>query len=202
MHIIVNHQNSILINNEIYVDPLKINDKGYAKYIFITHPHWDHFSVEDIKKVLTKHTKIICPKTMQKEILNLLPNDVVFVEPNKSYNLDGISFDTFPSYNINKKYHPKYNQWLGHLITIDNEKVAIIGDSDLTAELMNIKTDVLLVPIGGEYTMTLQDAAKLTNLIKPKKVIPTHYGEIVGHKNMGNEFKALINKYIDCEIQL
>ena len=128
MHIIVNHQNSILINNEIYVDPLKINDKGYAKYIFITHPHWDHFSVEDIKKVLTKHTKIICPKTMQKEILNLFPNDVVFVEPNKSYNLDGISFDTFPSYNINKKYHPKDNQWLGYLITIDNEKVAIIGD--------------------------------------------------------------------------
>lgn len=202
MHIIVNHQNSILINNEIYVDPLKINGKGHAKYIFITHPHWDHFSVEDIKKVLTNHTKIICPKTMQNEILNLFPNDVVFVEPNKSYNLEGIAFDTFPSYNINKKYHPKDNQWLGYLLTIDNEKVAIIGDSDLTPELMNIKTDVLLVPIGGEYTMTLQDAAKLTNSIKPKKVIPTHYGEIVGHKNMGNEFKTLVNKNIGCEIQL
>lgn len=202
MQIIVNHQNSILINNEIYVDPLKINDKGYAKYIFITHPHWDHFSVADIKKVLTNHTQIICPKTMQNEILNLFPNDIVFVEPNKSYNLDGVAFDTFPSYNTNKKYHPKDNQWLGYLLTIDNEKVAIIGDSDLTPELLTIKTDVLLVPIGGDYTMTLQDAAKLTNLIKPKKVIPTHYGEIVGHQNMGNEFKALINKCIDCEIQL
>ena len=139
---------------------------------------------------------------MQNEILNLFPNNVIFVEPNKSYNFEGVVFDTFPSYNINKKYHPKDNQWLGYLLTINNEKVAIIGDSDFTPELINIKTDVLLGPIGGEYTMSLQDAAKLTNLIKPKKVIPTHYGEIVGHKNMGNEFKTLVNKNIVCEIQL
>lgn len=202
MKIKVNYQNSILINNEIYIDPLKVDGNITAKYIFITHPHWDHFSIEDIKKVLTTTTKIICPKSMKKDIENLFNNTIIYVEPNQVYNVDGIKFTTFHSYNIDKQFHPKENLWVGYVLNIDNKTIAIVGDSDNTPELREIKTDILLVPIGGHYTMTLQEAAELTNVINPKKVIPTHYGEIVGNKNMGKEFQTLINKNIICELQI
>ena len=202
MEIKVNYQNSILINNEIYIDPLKVDGNITAKYIFITHPHWDHFSIEDIKKVLTTTTKIICPKSMKKDIENLFNNTITYVEPNLVYNVDGIKFTTFYSYNIDKQFHPKENLWVGYVLNIDNKTIAIVGDSDNTPELRKIKTDILLVPIGGHYTMTLQEAAELTNVINPKKVIPTHYGEIVGNKNMGKEFQTLINKNIICELQI
>ena len=75
-------------------------------------------------------------------------------------------------------------------------------DSDATPELNGLKTDVLLVPIGGTYTMTVWEASQLTNNIKPKKVIPTHYGEIVGEKSLGKEFEKLINKDIVCELKI
>lgn len=202
MEIRVNYQNSILINNEIYVDPLKVDGNITAKYIFITHPHWDHFSIEDIKKVLTTTTKFICPRSMKKDIENLFDNPIIYVEPNQDYNVDGIKFKTFHSYNINKQFHPKENLWVGYILNINDKTIAIVGDSDNTPELREIKADILLVPIGGYYTMTLQEAAELTNIINPKKVIPTHYGEIVGNKNMGKEFQTLINKNIICELQI
>ena len=200
MKIKVNYHSSVIINNEIFIDPLKVNDDTKAKYIFITHPHWDHFSIEDIKKILTKSTTIICPKTMQEEIEKLFNNQIIYVEPQKEYVLGNISFETFCSYNQNKEFHPKENLWVGYNLNLNNQKVAILGDSDNTAELRKLKTDILLVPIGGTYTMDVKEAVELTNTINPQKVIPTHYGNIVGTKEMGEEFKKLINKNIICEL--
>lgn len=199
MDIKINCHSSICVNDEIWFDPFRV-DGGKAKYIFVTHSHWDHFSVDDIKKLLTNETKIVCPLSMKREVQNLFENEIVFVEPEKSYLIDDLMVDVISSYNITKQFHPKDNGWVGYNVTIDGEKVLIVGDSDNTPELNKVKTDVLLVPIGGTYTMTIEEAAELTNSIKPKKVIPTHYGEIVGEKDFGKEFEKLIDGEIECEL--
>jgi len=53
---------SIKINKEkvIYIDPFKI-EKNYndADIVFITHDHYDHYSEEDIDKVINENTIII-----------------------------------------------------------------------------------------------------------------------------------------------
>lgn len=201
MDIKVNCHSSICVNGEIWFDPFRIQVKSDAKLIFVTHSHWDHFSVEDIKKILNKQTKIVCPKTMFEDINGIFENEIIYVEPEKSYEIDGVKFDTFYSYNLEKQFHPKANSWLGYNVQIDGEKIAVIGDSDNTLELNNLKTDILLVPVGGTYTMDVFEAAKLTNSIKPKKVIPTHYGEIVGDKMAGHEFQKLIDNNIVCELK-
>ena len=168
----------------------------------MTHSHWDHFSLEDIKRIIKKDTTIVCPKTIEEDVKKYFDNELCLVEPNNAYSAQNIKFETFHSYNLDKPYHPKDNNWVGYTIIIDGQKITIVGDSDNTPELNQIKTDILLVPIGGEYTMNADEAAELTNNIKPKKVIPTHYGEIVGNKNLGEEFKNLINKDIICELQI
>lgn len=48
--------------------------------------------------------------------------------------------------------------------------------------------------------MNYTEAAELVNAIKPKIVVPTHYGDIVGEKDDGNKFKKLLNGNIKCEI--
>ena len=48
--------------------------------------------------------------------------------------------------------------------------------------------------------MTYEEAAELANIIKPKIVVPTHYGSIVGDKDDGENFKKLLNSNIECEI--
>lgn len=200
MDIKINYHSSILINNEIYVDPLNIEEKGNAKFIFITHNHWDHFSPKDIRKIINKDTIIICPKTIESDVKKEFNNKLVLVEPAKNYEIKGLKFETFPSYNLNKQFHPKQNAWCGYILEIDGERVAVVGDSDNTKELRSIKTDILLIPIGGTYTMTAEEAAAATKEIKPRLVIPTHYGDVVGDKSMGKEFKELLIGLIDCKI--
>lgn len=201
MDIKVNYHSSVLINDEIYVDPLKIEKTGNAKYIFITHPHWDHFSVKDIQKVVTDSTIFICPKSMQNEIKQF-SNNVILVEPDNNYNVNGLRFSAFSSYNINKQFHPKQNGWVGYNIEIEKQNVVIAGDTDDTPDLRKQKADILLLPIGGTYTMNIDDAVDVANYLKPKKVIPIHYGDVVGSPDLGKQFKKLIDKKIQCEILL
>ena len=66
------YHSSIRINKEkvIYIDPFKINEtKKDADLIFITHDHYDHYSEEDIDKVIGYNTTIIAPKEMLTKIL-------------------------------------------------------------------------------------------------------------------------------------
>ena len=45
--------------------------------------------------------------------------DIIIVEPNKSYNILGINFSTVRAYNVNKEYHPIENDWVGYILNID-----------------------------------------------------------------------------------
>ena len=78
MKINVNYHSSICINDTIYVDPLKVKENNKANYIFITHPHYDHFSSDDIRKIITNETVIVCPKSMENEVRTEFKNKVFF----------------------------------------------------------------------------------------------------------------------------
>lgn len=133
----------------IYIDPFKIKENYQnADYIFCTHSHYDHFSEEDIKKVITNNTVLITVESSKKEALKLVNEDkLIIVQPNKSYKERGIEFETTYSYNINKKFHPKENEWVGFNINLDGTKYYIAGDTDNIPEIQNIETDVACIPI-------------------------------------------------------
>lgn len=184
----------------IYIDPFRI-DKSFndADYVFCTHSHYDHFSPEDIEKIIKEDTKLIVPKSMENEVKDY---DVLFTEPDKEYILDGINFKTTYSYNENKAFHPKENLWVGYIIEIDNKKYYIAGDTDNIPEMRNVECDVALIPIGGTYTMDYKEAADLANSINAKIIIPTHYGSIVGNMEDGEKFKNLVkNKEVVFKIK-
>ena len=75
------------------------------------------------------------------------------VEPNEKYMVQGIKFETIPAYNTNKTFHPKENGWVGYSITLDDIRYYIAGDTDITEENRKVKCDVAFVPVGGTYTM-------------------------------------------------
>ena len=179
----------------IYIDPFKI-EKNYndADYIFCTHSNYDHYSKEDIEKVINQETTIITVESSKQEALEIVKNEnkIIIVKPNEQYNVDGIKFQTTPAYNKNKPFHPKENNWVGFIIEINGEKIYIAGDTDNIEEIQKIKCDVALIPIGGTYTMTYEEAAELANTIEANTVIPTHYGSIVGEKQDGEKFKKLV----------
>ena len=186
--------NSIKIKGSktIYIDPYKI-EKEYndADYIFSTHSHYDHFSPEDISKIIKPETKLIVVESSKEEALKLTEN-VYVVEHEKEYEIDGISFCTKYAYNVDKQFHPKENNWVGFIINLDGEKYYIAGDTDNIPELQDVECDVAFLPVGGTYTMNYEEAANLANTINAKTVIPTHYGVIVGEDEDAIKFKELV----------
>ena len=195
------YHSSIKINKEktIYIDPFKI-DKDYndADIVFITHDHFDHYSEEDIDKVINENTTIIIPEELLTKILKkgINKNAIITVEPNEKYVVQGIKFETIPAYNTNKTFHPKENDWIGYIIMLDGIRYYIAGDTDITEENKKVKCDVAFVPVGGTYTMDFKEAAQLINEIQPKIAVPTHYGSIVGTEQDATDFIKLLHPSI------
>jgi L-ascorbate metabolism protein UlaG (beta-lactamase superfamily) len=195
------YHSSIRIKKEktIYIDPFKI-DRNYndADIIFITHDHYDHYSEEDIDKVINENAVIVIPEELLTKVLKkgINKNAIITVEPNQKYMVQGIKFETVPAYNTNKIFHPKENGWVGYVIEINGIKYYIAGDTDITEENKKVKCDVAFVPVGGTYTMDFKEAAQLVNEIQPKVAVPIHYGSVVGTKQDAEEFIKLLHTNI------
>lgn len=183
----INCQSSIKLigSKNLYFDPIKQNKENDADYIFITHTHWDHFNEEDILKIKKDSTKIIGPKDIEETCIKIgfSKENIILLNPEQEIKLDDINIKTVRAYNINKDFHPKENNWLGYIINFDNKTYYIPGDTDVIPEMNDIKKiDVCFIPIGGTYTMNAKEASDIVKKIKPKKVIPIHYGMVVGTK--------------------
>ena len=189
---------SIYIDKGIYIDPYKIESNSHdAKYIFITHSHFDHLSLEDIAKIVNDKTIFIATF----DSIDILKkygykNEMICVEMDKDYNLSDLEFTAIKAYNKTKQFHPILNNWVGYKIKTNNVVYYIVGDSDYNDYMNDIKCDVLFVPIGGTYTMDYIEASKLTNSIKPKIVVPIHFNTLSDLKVDKNKFIELINKNI------
>lgn len=85
----------------------------------------------------------------------------------------------------------------GFLIEIDGKKIYHSGDTGLTMEMTLLEEeniDAALLPIGGYYTMDIQDAARAVKMIKPRVVVPMHYNTFARIKADPYEFAALVGE--------
>ena len=190
-------------NKIIYIDPSNI-ERNYndADIIFITHSHYDHYSEKDIEKVRKENTFFIAPEDVKNELLHKgISNDkIISIKPNQTGEILGINFEAIPAYNVNKKFHPKDNNWVGYIIEIDGERYYIAGDTDINEDNLKVKCDIAFVPVGGTYTMDYKEAAQFVNQIKPKIAIPIHYGSIVGTEQDAEQFISLLDENIEGKI--
>lgn len=188
-----------LIKNSaaIYIDPFNIADgKEKADFILITHSHHDHCSLADINKIVKEGTKIICPADCQSTITKIaVPIKMEIAHPGIEFDFGKIKISTIPAYNVDKTFHPKDEGWVGYIIKTNGTIIYHAGDTDIIDEMKNLtgynqpgKKFVALLPVGGKYTMTSDEAAEAAKTIKPFLAIPMHYGSIVGTKEDAEEF--------------
>jgi L-ascorbate metabolism protein UlaG (beta-lactamase superfamily) len=201
------HHASVKIEREkvIYLDPFKIENEPHdADFIFCTHDHFDHLSPDDIKKVMkeTPDTILVVPEKNAKKFKKFGFKEVVGVEPGKDHEAGGLTFKTVPSYNVDKKFHPKKKKWLGFILCLESGDYYFAGDTDYIPEMDNIKADLVFLPVGGTYTATAQEAAKAANVIKPKVAVPIHFGSVVGTSQDAEIFIQHLDKDIQGVILL
>ena len=196
--IFVNCHSSILISDKynFRIDPYMISQNMHdSDVILITHPHHDHYSPNDIKKVTKEGTLMIAPESMRSEMYRVSSN-VKFMHVGEGFDYLGVHIRAVSSYNLRKEYHIKDVGWLGYVLTFAKTRVYIAGDLDKCDEAVEGFCDIALVPVGGTYTFGCKSAANFVNKIKPKYVIPTHYASIVGSEEDADKFAALVDKDI------
>ncbi len=82
----------------------------------------------------------------------------------------------------------------GFLIEVDDTRIYHAGDTALTRdmELLERQVDVALLPIGDNFTMGPDDAARAVDMIKPRVVIPIHFDTWPLIAQDTNRFRELV----------
>jgi len=187
-------------NKVIYIDPynLEKTDKK-ADLILITHPHYDHCSVQDIESIVKPGTSIVLPPDCQSKIAKILQEvDMQIIELGDEIEVKGIKILAFPAYNINKNFHPKSEGWLGYVLSFGEGKEAVqvyhAGDTDFIPEMKKLSgyhNLIALIPVSGKFVMNSEEAAEAVKVIKPKIAIPIHYGSVAGSIDDAEKFVEL-----------
>lgn len=147
-------EGSVLIDpfsKEIGLRPPKIKDD----IVLVTHKHYDHSNVEDLSE------------------------GSFLIDTPGEYERKGIYIRGILS------YHDKSNgteRGLNTIYIIKAEDMVICHLGDLGQDKFNDHqveeigdVDVLMIPVGGKYTIDYKDAKEIISQIEPKIIIPMHY---------------------------
>ena len=122
--------------------------------VTISHDHFDHNAVDR------------------------LHNQPEVVDDIKGYSDNNITIDGISTYHDKSKGEDRGDNIIFQM-EIDGKKVCHIGDlghllsEDKINELKD--TDILLIPVGGYYTIDADEAFQLAEKIKPEIIIPMHF---------------------------
>ena len=151
----------------IYVDPYVLGPSPRpASLILHTHKHFDHCVLP--ASIVTPSTTVIgrgCKHPAQT------------AEIGHAMKFGSITIQPVHAYNMSKPYHPK-GEGAGYIISFPVQagalRIYVAGDTDRIPEMTGYKCDVAILPVGGTYTMDLEEAVAAVSDIKPKVVIPYH----------------------------
>ncbi|MGJ1263808.1 metal-dependent hydrolase [Sphingobacterium spiritivorum] len=150
------------------------------EYIFVSHAHQDH--VADLLTVQKNSNAIVATvvETAAWVRKQGVPDDKVV-----EFNLGGTIETTFGKVKMVIAIHTNstpdgaYGGWpVGYVFFAGDKKIYFAGDTALTYDmklLEDLQLDWAFLPIGGHYTMDVEDAVKAAQFINCKHIVGIHY---------------------------
>lgn len=183
--------------------PVKSDDVK-ADFIILTHAHGDHLG--DAMKIAKKHgSLIICVN----ELANYLIDKGL--EAHNMHIGGGYNFD-FGRVKFTIAHHGSKTpdgQYAGEpagvLLFLDGKIIYHTGDTGLFYDMKLIgemnPVDYMLLPIGDNFTMGIDDAVKAVELTNPKVAIPMHYNTFPPIKADPFMFQERVNRIgLNCRV--
>jgi len=200
------------LNDKVfYVDPVggaeKYSELPQPDLIFVTDIHGDHMSAETLNALTEQDStlQIVCPKAVKEQLPEHLQSRLQVMNNDEEKTWWGVNVKAIPMYNLReeaKDFHVK-GRGNGYLLSANDKKVYISGDTEDIPEMRNLKDiDLAFVCMNLPYTMPVDAAADAVLDFKPKKVYPYHYRGKDGMSDV-DHFKNIVttnNPAIEVEI--
>lgn len=162
----------------VYLDPGSV-DEGLelpkADLILVTHHHRDHVRRGTVLRLTGDDTLAVGTKKARGK----LGARKVIINPGESVDVKGVAIKAVHAYNPPGStgfltYHKK-GVGVGYVLTIDGKRVYHAGDTGLIDEMNSFgPVDLALLPIGGKFTMDIDEAVEAVKRIGPRAVVPMH----------------------------
>ena len=147
-----------------------------ADFILVTHEHGDHYDPTALDALQGENTQLI---TNARCAEMRGAGDVMANGDSRDLRKD-IKVDAVPAYNYSEgqtMFHPQGRD-NGFILTIDGFRIYIAGDTEDIPEMAGIKDiDVAFLPVNQPYTMTVEQCVNAAKVIRPKVLIPYHFGQ-------------------------
>lgn len=156
-------------------------DFAALDYIFVTHGHWDHVG-DTVALAQRTGATVVCSS----EVARVLSRQGVSLF---SMHIGGRASFPFGRVKMTPALHgggmsaesPTVcgGNPGGFLLEVEGKKIYHAGDTGLSMEMALLGEegiDLALLPIGGTYTMDVEDAVRALKFLKPRMVVPMHYG--------------------------
>lgn len=177
----------------VYLDPWKLPaGQPAAGLVLVTHEHFDHLSLPDIERIAGPDTVVVGPASVTAQIGGL---KTVTLAPGESAEVAGVEVLAVSAYNVDKfrspgqPYHPRESGGVGYVVGLDGIRYYHAGDTDAVPEMADVHCEVALLPVGGKFTMTWEEAAQACERIDAKAAVPMHYGEVIGDIRDAERFR-------------
>jgi L-ascorbate metabolism protein UlaG (beta-lactamase superfamily) len=177
----------------VYIDPWKLPaGLPTAGLILVTHDHFDHLSLPDIQAIAGPDTVLVGPASVTAQVAG---PETVTVAPGETTEVRGVGIEAVAAYNLDKfrapgqPYHPKEAGYVGYVVALDGVRYYHAGDTDAVPEMSGVQCDVALLPVGGTFTMTWDEAAAVCDQLQTTAAVPMHYGEVVGDARDAERFR-------------
>jgi L-ascorbate metabolism protein UlaG (beta-lactamase superfamily)/rhodanese-related sulfurtransferase len=145
-----------------------------AGVILVTHEHGDHLDDAAIQALTGPETLLLLNGTSARQI----GRGEIIGNGEKRELPGGIGLEAVPAYNTTpgrEMFHPQGNG-NGYVLTFDGLRVYVAGDTEDVPEMEQLKDiDVALLPVNQPYTMTVEQCAHATRVIRPGVLIPYHF---------------------------
>jgi L-ascorbate metabolism protein UlaG (beta-lactamase superfamily) len=186
----------------IAFDPYDIKEEQPVDYIFVSHQHFDHCDPVSIRKLLKNSTRVIAPACCEQE-LSEFGQQLELLKDKEKHKLKQCIYWALPAYNVNKfrtpneVFHPKDMGGVGFVVEVDGFRMYHAGDTDRIPEMDGLKKlDLAFLPISGTFVMTLEEAIEAAQVLKPKMVIPMHFGKLLGSVGDANRYHNMLRDLI------
>ncbi|CAA9332250.1 MAG: FIG002379: metal-dependent hydrolase [uncultured Gemmatimonadetes bacterium] len=188
------------------VADIRADAVGELDYILVSHGHFDHFA--DCVK-LAKQTGATVVSTF--ELVAFCQKQGV--EKGHGMNIGGAHKFPFGRVKLTPALHTGSidgdedgaftTDCSGFLLTLnDGRRLYHAGDTALITDMQLLRgqVDVALLPIGDNYTMGPEDAARAVEFIEPKTVVPMHYNTFDLIRQDPEEFRRLVGGRATVEV--